>query len=388
MKPILSFVLLAFLLAGSFSCKKSVETKIVTDTVRHAWQQLPIYNSNGMAALSSYNLADTTLVIGGNFGITLVPVNHQPFNNFFTYLLPGTSLTMPVQAAPFINSRLVSYATATSYGVYSLAPANQFSSMLYTPDSTPGAYFRFQQANTFGWNGSPSEAYPVIANKYAIMPVETIGTSNTQTRFDLVRFDSAKMLNSYPGPADPPVVRHITVSSAPGTPGFFLSNYFCATYYNKFFVEYGGQFFRIDTTGNVKAFGYTPAPYPNNYGVGNMFTVGNTLYVKSGGIIFSSTDQGESWSVVGDFSQSFPGGLVFRNVGNGLYATLATLDSQLWKVVVNGNKFSFSELNTDGLEFNLVSSITKCGKYVFATTPTGVYYRDTLYFDQLKTPIR
>jgi hypothetical protein len=235
---------------------------------------------------------------------------------------------------------------------------------------------------------SPAADFPVIRNKYALIPVETVGTSNLQTRFDLLSFDSAKVLGKLALGPDTPKIKSITVSVAPGTPGFQLSNYFCAAYYNKFFVAYGGQFFRIDTAGNVKAFGYTPAPYQYTYGTGNMFTLGSTLFVNSGGIIFSSIDQGENWSVFNDLSHSGSAGVVYRNVGKDLYATLGDLDSQIWKVVVNGNTFSFSEINTDGLEPNLVTSLIKCGRYVFATTPTGVYYRDTAYFDQLKTPIR
>jgi hypothetical protein len=382
---VLVFVLL--ILTVSPSCKKTV-THTIIDTVQTAWQPLPLYNGTALAALSSYNLADTTLLIGGSFGYTLVPVNSQPFNNLFTYPLPGTSITAPVQEAPFLNASLCAYTTATSFYVYSVPPHNQYSSVSYTPTYTPGAYSRFQEYHPYPTLSSPAASFPVIRNKYALVPVETVGNSNTQARFDLVSFDSAKVLGTgFLGP-DTAVAKSIVVTVAPGTIGFTGGGYYCASYYDKFFVYYSGQFFRIDTTGNVKVFGYTPAPYQQNYSIANMFTVGNNLYANSGGIIFVSADRGETWSLFNDFSQTNAGRVVYRNVGNDLYATYGGLQAQIWKVVIAGNTFHFSELNTDGLGSNLLTSITRCGKYVFVTTPTGVFYRDSLYFNQLAKPIR
>jgi hypothetical protein len=110
--------------------------------------------------------------------------------------------------------------------------------------------------------------------------------------------------------------------------------------------------------------------------------------VNSGGIFFSSVDQGETWTVFNDFSGTNAAYAIFRNVGNDLYATIADVESQVWKVALSGKNLNFSELNNDGLETNLITSITPCGKYIFITTASGVFYRDKTLFDQLKTPIR
>jgi hypothetical protein len=382
----LSFPVIFFILCIPSSCKKTV-TRTVIDTVRHAWQPLPIYNINGVPALSSFNVGDTTLTIGGNFAFVQVPVNRSSFNFISSYLLPGTSLVAPAYEAPFLDAAAGAYTTGASLFVTSVPRYSQYSLMVYTPVFTPGTYSVFQQQCTYPSQSSPATDYPIIRNKYLLTPVEAVGNSNQQTRFDLLSFDSAKVLSPN-GFGDTLAVKSFIVTAAPGTPGFSLSNYFCASYYGKFFVSYGGQFLRIDTLGNVRNFGYSPAPYSKSYGIANMFTVGNTLYVNSGGIIYGSVDQGENWSVINDFSNSASGGVVYRNVGTDLYATEATLESQIWKVVVNGNNFSFSEINTDGLEYNLLTSLTRCGRYVFVTTPTGVFYRDTTYFNQLKTPVR
>ncbi|HEY6899759.1 MAG TPA: hypothetical protein VI233_03915 [Puia sp.] len=389
MKRILSFGLFGFVVASlatsSSSCKKTV-TVVVRDTVRQAWQVLPIYNNLGMAAFNSINVGDTALYIAGSFGVTRVPVNHQPFNNLFTWPLPGASSMSPVLEPPFLDGTLCSYITAQGWSVYGMPPASQYSSLQYNPVLTPGAYkvSLYFAPSFISW---PATVYPVVRNRYALMPVESVGTSNTQVRFDLVNWDPVKLVNPLAGPQTP-VAKSIVVNAAPGTTGFFQSNYYCAAYYDKFFVSYGGQFFRIDTAGNVKAFGYTPTPVPHSNGIANMFTAGETLFINSGGVIFYSTDRGESWGLWNDFSQSAAGGVIFRNVGKDLYATEATLSSQLWKVVIDGRALNFSELNTDGLESSQMTSITRCGKYVFITTPTGVYYRDSIYFNQLKTPVR
>lgn len=365
------------------SCKKTV-TKTVTDTVRHAWQPVPLYNSYGSPALSAYNLGDSVLVVAGNSNLVQIPV--KTFNNLFGYFLPGTSLVQPAYEPVYVDAAGIAFTSATTLYVTSNPPHTQFNLLSYTPTYTPSEYSRFAQAGSFATQSWPATSYPLVRDRYVLTPVETIGgTPGKQVRFDLVSWDSAKLLTGF---GDTPHVKQLTVNAEPSTIGFFQSGYFCAAYYDKFFVFYGGQFFRIDTAGNIKAFGYTPVPYSKSFGIGNMFTVGNTLFVNSGGIMWSSTDQGESWKLFNDFSGTTAGLVVFRNVGKDLYATLDDLDMQIWKVVIEGNQLNFSELNNDGLQSNLLTSLTRCGPYIFATTYTGIFYRDTALFNQLKTPIR
>jgi hypothetical protein len=186
------------------------------------------------------------------------------------------------------------------------------------------------------------------------------------------------------------VAKPIYVHPAPGTIGFAASSYFCAAYYDKFFFMYGGQFGRIDTTGDVKMFGYSPIGSSTTSGyVAGMFTIGDTLFAKGGSTFYYSLDRGENWAIFNDYSnQSSFGGLVFRNVGTDLYATLATTSMQIWKVSKTGNTFAFNELNNDGLQGYLLTGLQRCGRYVFASTTAGVFYRDTALFNQTKMPVR
>lgn len=389
-RSVVSFAI-AFILLGSVvllqsACTKTV-TKTVTDTLKKAWQPLTLFNLGAGPFLAGASIGDSVLVVATNTEFTTVAANTNRFNYTFSTFLIGTTWNTPAFISPYLSKDLCAYATATSLNVMSIPVYSQYSSFSYTPVYTPGMYSAFQQSCNYPSQCYPTSSYPVIRNKYLLTPVEAIYTIPQKTRFDLLSFDSSQILSRW-GMGGSPTVKSIFLQPAPGTIGFSLSSYFCASFYNKFFVYYGGQFFRIDTLGNIKQFGYSPAPYSNNFGVFNMFTMGNTLFINSGGVFFSSTDQGESWTIFNDFSNANIGWLIFRNVGNKLYATIGDVETQLFKVAISGKNLNLSEINNDGLQNSVITSITQCGRYDFITTATGVFYRDTAYVDQLKTPIR
>jgi len=373
-----------FFLLLQTSCTKTI-TKTVIDTLKTAWQPVAGFTSYGSSPLSSASIGDSVLVVASNYNYITLVVNKNGFTNFFGNNLIGTSLNAPAYICPYVNNDLCAYTTSTSLNVMSVPIYSQYSSFSYTPVYTPGLTSVFQQTCSYPEDTYPSSGYPVIRNKYILTPVEE--DANMRVRFDLLSFDSSQIL-SYWGFGGVPTVKSIYLTPAVGTIGFSWNGYFCASFFGKFFVEYGSQFFRIDTLGNVKQFGYTPAKYSKNYGIYNMFTYGNTLFVNSGGVFFSSDDQGETWKVFNDFTNTNVGLLIFRNVGSKLYATAIDLDAQLFKVAFTGNNLNFSELNNDGLQYYRITSITQCGRYDFITTSSGVFYRDTAYFDQLKSPVR
>ncbi|HVX52782.1 MAG TPA: hypothetical protein VHB48_21660 [Chitinophagaceae bacterium] len=381
---LLTTILLSCFLLES-SCTKTV-TKTITDTVQHAWQPVPIINFTTINGLAGTKAGDSMFIMAGNTGYVMMPVNSKAVNSTWTQYFRGSNFYSPTYGFPYISSNLCTYTTANSLWLESVPAYSQYSIFSYTPAITPGWFSQFPQVSNYPSAGYPSGTYPVIKSRYLLVPAEA-DTGFKNVRFDLLSFDSAKVL-SPSGFGDTPHVKSFYLHPNASTIGFTSSNYFCAVYYNKFFVSYGGQFFRIDTLGNVKSFGYYPAPYPNGSGIYNMFTVGSTLFARNGGIFFSSGDQGESWNVFNDFSGSDVASVIFRNVGDGLYATAPVLGTQIFKVALDGHNLNFSELNNDGLEYSLITSVIKCGKFVYVTTPTGVYYRDTTYFDQLKAPIR
>lgn len=393
MRKRLEAILFTIIIFSLFTtaCKKTVTKEvIVTDTVQHAWKQITNYNMYANTLFNSANIGDTQLVVAGNTSYILcASLNGSGTNYLMGYPYIGTSLFKPATSTPYINKDLCAYRADTALYIMAVPVVNSYAYITYKPRYTAGYYSAFVPAEQYPSLTYPTSVYPVIGNKYLLTPVEFSGNGNTQVHFDLLSFDYKQSL-SINGFLDTPAVKRITVTSDPSTIGFYSSGYFCASFYNKFFVYYGGQFFRVDTTGNVKTFGYMPASGTSAYGVYNMFTANNMLFVKSGAILFYSQDQGESWQVFNDYSSmgSTVGMLVFRNVGTKLYATIADQDSQLWKVTFTDRVINFAEINNDGLENNIVTSITQCGRYDFITTATGIFSRDTALVDQLKQPIR
>jgi hypothetical protein len=120
-----------------------------------------------------------------------------------------------------------------------------------------------------------------------------------------------------------------------------------------------------------------------------MFSIGNNLFINSYGNNFYSTDKGETWQQFNTIS-NYPNALryiIFRTIDDKLYATMMG-SNKLIIVGMNGNKFYLNELNYTGIPDNSrITSLTRAGKYFFVTTYNGVYYRDTAYVNQLKTPI-
>ncbi len=229
----LPFLIATTLLLVSPSCTRTV-VKTITDTLLPAWQPLPIFNSTVMPALSSLNIGDSILLVGGNYAYSEMPVNHPTFNFAMTYPLLGAALRAPIQEAPFLNGVACSYTNMNSLYVESIPVYSQYSYLVYTPVFTPGTYSVFQTPSPFPWQCSTGATYPLIRSKYLLTPVETMDATFQQIRFDLLSFDSAKVLSPF-GFGDSPIVKRIILSPAPGTFGFSGSGYFCATYYDKFF---------------------------------------------------------------------------------------------------------------------------------------------------------
>lgn len=378
----LSFLSAPFLFSAT-SCKKTV-THTIIDTFRHAWQPVTYFNTYAQPALNSAARGDSELVVAGGSMMVRIPVGRIPFVGLEGYYLGGTTLFSPANGAPCINDHLCAYGTRSFVGVTSMPIYSQFSSFTYTPPLSADGSNAITEA-LYPTVRYPASDYEVIRYRYLLTPAEDYINDRRTVRFDLLRFDSAKLLSPY-GFGDTPVAKQVLLHAEPGTLGFLASGYFCAAFYDKFFVYYGGQFFRIDTTGDVKAFGYHPADYNNGTPINNMFTYGDTLFAKSGSVMFFSLDHGENWALFNEYPSSAISYLLFRNMGKDLYGTATTSDMQIWKAVITGRDIVVTEINNDGLQGTLLTSLTRCGKYVFATTPNGIYYRDTALFDQRKTP--
>ncbi|WP_298298511.1 hypothetical protein [Hydrotalea sp.] len=367
------------------SCKKTIPNA-VKDTTKPAWQMIAPFNGYGANFYSSTCINDSLLVVANGNVYIMANINGGNFNNFFSYFLANTDVNYQAYASPVFSGSFCSFFSNNTLNVMHIPIYNQLSTYTYIPQFTPGIFSCFQQSTSPPNNCFPAGAYPVNSGHFMITPVE----GNSQTvRFDLIRLDSAQLSSQLLINGNV-VVKRINLNAAPGTIGFAENSYYCASFFHKFFVNYGGQFFRIDTLGNVKAFGYNPIStnVSINFSLHNMFLYGNALFIKSGGVFYYSTDEGENWQLFNSFSGINIAILIFRNVGDKLYATNPG-GNQIWRVGFNGRNLNFSEINNDGvLDYSMITSITKGSRYYFVTTYNGVYYRDSSYVDQLKSPIR
>ncbi len=78
----LPFLFFYFILIGvtETACKKTETiTKIVTDTLKHAWQPIPIFNISTFPAFGSASIRDSVLVVISNTANTTMPIKQTVY---------------------------------------------------------------------------------------------------------------------------------------------------------------------------------------------------------------------------------------------------------------------------------------------------------------------
>lgn len=208
-----------------------------------------------------------------------------------------------------------------------------------------------------------NSGYPVIKSKYILAPYETDFGAEKAT-FSLITVDNSQFCN---------ITSTKDIIVNPTAPGFYNGPYYSWAFYDKFFVTYYTQTFRVDTLGNVKSLLSDTAVFHGKY-IQQMFQLDNHLFAMGWGTIFVSNGQGESWHVFSNINNAVWNYLQFYNVGDDVYAIYM---SQIAKVTLSGDSLSLQELDNNGLEGDQITSISKCGKYAFITTLSGLFYRDT-----------
>jgi len=367
MKKFLLFSILP-LLVIYYSCKK--ETIIKEVPITHSWSLDSNFYGINKILLTSLPLNDSLIAVASNYRITYVNTKKLGYTesigiegkNYFSSLAPPSiSKTFTVSVTD--PNRLVVFSTyypTFQGGVpYSFSPT--YSNSNTSQKSLPvGSLF---------YSGCP-----IVNDKYVLAPFETdwIGSKAT---FSLIKVGKMGLTTAIIS------TKNITAMAAPTT--FFSGGVdFSASFFGKFFYTYNTQFFRIDTLGNVKSFGFNPMINVPTSCVSQMFTLNNNLFALAGGTFFISQDQGETWSVfykcvAGDSYSA----LTYYNVGKEVYGAYL---SQLCKVTLSGETLKFQELDNDGLQGSQITSINKCGKYAFVTTLSGLYYRDSTSFNTFK----
>ncbi|MEM9834685.1 MAG: hypothetical protein AAF944_28945 [Bacteroidota bacterium] len=105
----------------------------------------------------------------------------------------------------------------------------------------------------------------------------------------------------------------------------------------------------------------------------NIFEDSGRLLGFGRGNIFSSTDDGLTW-IKGDETPWLMASLNFAKVDN---RVVAYRFAQLWEVSTTETSFDFRELDNDGLDGKMITSVSEFDGKVFVTSLSGVYHRPT-----------
>ncbi len=351
------------------SCTKHqiVEVQV---PVKTSWSlDSSLYGFNKIL-LTSFPLNDSVLAVANSSIISYVNVNHvgRPVNGAYINLNPTFGNFLAPRISESVGVTLLSPTQMKVFPPFNAASIN--GSFIYKPSYFGSA----NSTKSFVLPAFPHAGYPVIENKYILAP--------TEIDYPSQRAYASLLTVSHPDPMNLSLAEanSITLDAGPSSPYFSSGSYFSAAYFDKFFIYLAQQFYRVDTMGNVKAFGYSPQPGVQNGRVTQMFTLDNVLFAGGTEKVFASLDRGETWTLFSDVMGTDYAGLTYFNLGSELYATY---QSQIWRVTFSGSNFNYVELDNDGLQGNQITSMSKLGNYVFITTLSGLYYRE---YSKLNTP--
>lgn len=352
------------------SCtKKELVVQTVEVEKKYSWNELK--NPN----LAFYNkqmlgvrvLNDSLIQLYNHYGFvnfnsrTLTHVNNQLIG-FGNFALPGTK--------PLVDNKYYVYSDANAVNIRSAAnPGVSQYNTGFSAQNLDSHFVRFV---------SPDKPYNIaqaIAGDYLLMPYLD-KRSMYEKQFAYLAKLKTTDIAGLKG-VDALQVKKLTFTS-PGNltlnnvPNVVISKF------NKFFISYADDTYRVDTLGNIKAFG---APM---YSISGMFTIRDYLFaVNHNGRLYVSTDQGENFDLFINFQNlewSLPN---YVQVGK---ETFAIFRDHMIHMTLEGNDFTRREIVNDGLEGNTITDMAESGDYVFVTTLSGTFYRKKADFIQYIKP--
>lgn len=368
MKNILFLMGVIFIL---FGCKK---TEIINVPVTHSWLSDSSLSNYDKIILSSVKLNDSTLVVTNKNKLSYININHlnEPISGAY----------FAIRFGEITYGSLVPFSLSQKIAVLPLSQNSLYIFCILNPVSNLGSFtFNPSYSNSsISSKGFPlptaGGGYSIIDDKYILTPTE-VDYANKIAKCTLL---GVSPIDGYENSIKLSNTKEVDLIPPSTTTGFSSGGYYSYVYKKQFFLSLANQFFKIDTLGNVRAFGYGPLPIRNG-GVQQLFSLDNHLFAITASDILVSSDNGETWSVFISNSNPEYLNLTYQNLGDELYAYRS---SQFWKVTLSGNSLNFEELDNDGLETNQITGINKVGKYAFISTLSGLFYRDTASFNTLK----
>lgn len=347
-----SLIFIVVIILIQYSCRKEIETRFVPIT--HSWSLDSGIYANNKILLASVALNDSILAVATSYSIAYTHINN--LKSTFTIPINGTDIFSTGLIRPSVT-KTVTVAVGDDPDKLTI-----FKTFMPTYQSGIPPYYTPAYSNSANTKkGFPrptlyNAGYPVIKSKYILAPYETDFQAGKST-LSLLKIDTS---------------RNCTVTSSKEivlNNKFYSGSYSSWAYFDKFFLTHDSQTYRVDTLGNFKCL--TDAF--KGHDITQMFTLNDKLFALGWGNLFVSSDQGESWNLFLNLKGTDWGYLQYYNVGDEVYSIYM---SQIGRVTLNGSNLTITELDNDGLEGNLITSVTKCGKYAFVTTLSGLFYRD------------
>jgi hypothetical protein len=352
-------------LTSMLSCRKTVE-KIVEVEKKYAWNELKDITGRERILLNSAVINDSVILFAS--GYVIQSYNANTLKRISGYVFGYAEAELAHK--PFFSKRVL-VRSLKNYIDFSpvTAPITSGARAAYNPAFANDTSFVEFQKQYIRFNPQ----FHTVKDRYVLAPFKSKKNNSQNSYAYLFR------LNPAPASGEDNLklenVKEVELSSAIGN--VLESNYYSSScYFDKFFISIGDNTYRIDTAGNVKAFG---APM---YSLSDMFRLGTVLFgMNPNGRLYSSTDGGENWNLFYDFADTIYGFIAFEQVGDEVFAYLR---DNIWQVTLNGSSLSFTELKNEGLERSSITSISKAGDKAFVTTLFGVYYRKWSEFKEKK----
>lgn len=351
------------------SCQKSEDPlEPIIDENQSVWKEDSTFFGRDKILLTSYPINDSILMVANN---------EQAYylNTVTNTRLTGAYLTLnyTYQIAPSLTSRYGIHYTNEKlirfFDVTEPATVVQSNGFRYQPQYSNST----SSAKEFPKPGAiHPNPYSIIGSQ-ALIPIEIDYVEN-KAFVNLMRISP-----SFGVHLDGKVEKQLELHPDSTALGFSGALFFSYTFFGKYFMHYGNQFYRIDTLGNVKSFGHSPDK--NRQPVYSLFQLGSSLFALSNDAILISQDQGENWGLYTDQFERNLLLLKYHQVGEELYATFM---SQIFKLTLSGNTLEIVELDNRGLETKGITSLSKSGGKYYVTTYSGLYYKDADAFNQTK----
>jgi len=350
----------------SISCKKTVVVeKIVEVDKQYAWTELKdlSLSFNNRIQLNSILINDSTVGFINNDGLFGMNANTLKFNSNLGGFYGFGSSTVgekPTATNEILVTAYRDYAKAVSVASPVLTGGSAPINPAYNNDST---FLEFQKP--YISNISPQA---IVKNRFILLPFFS-KLSSQQKQFAYFVSVSPKIS------AGLKTNSIITLQFNAMSSIFASGLYYINSFNDRFFTSYGDDFYRVDTSGNIKSFG---APM---YSISGMFTLSGYLFaVNPNGRIYISSDNGENWSLFTTLD-SIWGLIRFQQIGDEAFAIYR---DQIWQLTLEGSTLTIKELVNEGMERTVITSIIKCSDKVFVTTKYGVYYRMWDKFKEFK----